>query len=138
MKIKSSEEAVAKVLGAVVWADGVFDEAEKITCEEIAEAFEFDATKFENMVEKSFAEVENLDEEKLNDYLLNASVEIDEDDIDYVFEAALEIALTDGVLQIEEVENLMSIASALGVDDGRAIIMLCDKVKNEPEIEVKL
>ena len=123
MKIKSSEEAVAKVLGAVVWADGVFDEAEKITCEEIAEAFEFDATKFENMVEK---------------YLLNASVELDEDDIDYVFEAALEIALTDGVLQIEEVENLMSIASALGVDDGRAIIMLCDKVKNEPDIEVTL
>ena len=38
----------------------------------------------------------------------------------------------------EEVGNVLSIASALGVDDARAVLMLADLVKEGPELQVEL
>lgn len=137
MKIKSNEEAVAKFLGAAVWADGVFDEAEKVACEEIADALEINAIKFSALVDKTHRELDKLDEDKLNEYLVDAAVDIDEDDVEYVFECALQLVLSDGILMKEEVENLMSIADALGIEDSHAILMLCDMIKEEPDMTVE-
>ena len=48
------------------------------------------------------------------------------------------MVIVDGVLGEEEVGNVLSIASALGVDDARAVLMLADLVKEEPELQVEL
>ena len=38
----------------------------------------------------------------------------------------------------EEVDNVLSIATALGIDDARAVLMLADLVKEESELQVEL
>lgn len=127
---------LAAVLATVVWADGVYDEAEKVAVEEIAEALELDNAELTAAVEAALGEVENMNEEQVNEYILNNSAEIDEEEAEIVFEAALQIAIVDGVLGIEEVDNLLAVASALGIDDARAVLLIIDLAKEEEELEL--
>lgn len=127
---------IAAVLATVVWADGVYDEAEKVAVEEIAEALELDNAELTAAVEAALGEVENMNEEQVNEYILNNSAEIDEEEAEIVFEAALQIAIVDGVLGVEEVDNLLAVASALGIDDARAVLLIIDLAKEEEELEL--
>lgn len=127
---------LAAVLATVVWADGVYDEAEKVAVEEIAEALELDNAELTAAVEAALGEVENMNEEQVNEYILNNSAEIDEEEAEIVFEAALQIAIVDGVLGVEEVDNLLAVASALGLDDARAVLLIIDLAKEEEELEL--
>lgn len=127
---------LAAVLATVVWADGVYDEAEKVAIEEIAEALELDNAELTAAVEAALGEVENMNEEQVNEYILNNSAEIDEEEAEIVFEAALQIAIVDGVLGVEEVDNLLAVASALGIDDARAVLLIIDLAKEEEELEL--
>ena len=127
---------LAAVLATVVWADGVYDEAEKVAVEEIAEAVELDNAELTAAVEAALGEVENMNEEQVNEYILNNSAEIDEEEAEIVFEAALQIAIVDGVLGVEEVDNLLAVASALGIDDARAVLLIIDLAKEEEELEL--
>lgn len=127
---------LAAVLATVVWADGVYDEAEKVAVEEIAEALELDNAELTAAVEAALGEVENMNEEQVNEYILNNSAEIDEEEAEIVFEAAMQIAIVDGVLGIEEVDNLLAVASALGIDDARAVLLIIDLAKEEEELEL--
>ena len=68
--------------------------------------------------------------------LLQKAAEVDEEEAELVLQAVLQIATVDGVLCEEEVDNILSIASALGVNEARAVLMLADLVKDEPELEV--
>jgi tellurite resistance protein len=77
-----------------------------------------------------------MDEDKVNDYLIEIGAEIDEDEAVMVYMAAMQIVTTDGVLSVEEVDNLLSIATALGIDESYAMLLLIDLVKEEPELEV--
>ena len=127
---------LAAVLATVVWADGVYDEAEKVAVEEIAEALELDNAELTAAVEAALGEVENMNEEQVNEYILNNSAEIDEEEAEIVFEAAMQIAIVDGVLGTEEVDNLLAVASALGIDDARAVLLIIDLAKEEEELEL--
>lgn len=127
---------LAAVLATVVWADGVYDEAEKVAVEEIAEALELDNAELTAAVEAALGEVENMNEEQVNEYILNNSAEIDEEEAEIVFEAAMQIAIVDGVLGVEEVDNLLAVASALGIDDARAVLLIIDLAKEEEELEL--
>ena len=127
---------LAAVLATVVWADGVYDEAEKVAVEEIAEALELDNAELTAAVEAALGEVENMNEEQVNEYILNNSADIDEEEAEIVFEAALQIAIVDGVLGTEEVDNLLAVASALGIDDARAVLLIIDLAKEEEELEL--
>lgn len=127
---------LAAVLATVVWADGVYDEAEKVAVEEIAEALELDNAELTAAVEAAIGEVENMNEEQVNEYILNNSAEIDEEEAEIVFEAAMQIAIVDGVLGVEEVDNLLAVASALGIDDARAVLLIIDLAKEEEELEL--
>lgn len=127
---------LAAVLATVVWVDGVYDEAEKVAVEEIAEALELDNAELTAAVEAALGEVENMNEEQVNEYILNNSAEIDEEEAEIVFEAALQIAIVDGVLGVEEVDNLLAVASALGIDDARAVLLIIDLAKEEEELEL--
>ena len=128
---------LAAYVATAIWADGEYDEAEKIAIEEIAEAFELDAAVLASEVDAALAEIETKSEEEIDDYLRAHSVEVEEEEAEMVYLAALQIVLIDGVLGADEVSNLLSIASTLGIDDEVAILLLADMVKSEPELQIE-
>ena len=134
--MKTNIKNLATILATTIWADGEYDEAEKISVEEIAEAFELDVNELLAAVNAEVEAISALDEEKVNEVLLQNAAEVDEDEAELVLQAVLQIATVDGVLCEEEVDNILSIASALGVNEARAVLMLADLVKDEPELEV--
>lgn len=134
--MKTDIKDLAAILATAIWADGEYDEAEKITLEEIADAFELDVTALFASVEDALKEVETMDEEGVNAYILEHSANIEDEEAEMIFQAVIQILLVDNVLTADETENLLSIASALGIDDAVAVLMLADFVKDEPELEV--
>lgn len=127
---------IASIVAATIWADGEYDEAEKIAVSEIADALEIDEKEFSALVDAEVATIKTLDEEKIGDYIVNAAGEIDDEDVAIVYEAVLQIALSDGVLGAEEVSTLLAIADALGLDTETAVLLLADMVKTEPDLEI--
>lgn len=127
---------IAAVVATSIWADGEYDEAEKIAVEEIADAFELDATDFAKEVEAAIAEIELMDEEQVNNYILEHSAEVEDEEAAMLYEAVLQIITIDGVVGTEEMENALSIASALGLDEAQAVLLFADLVREEPEIEL--
>ena len=134
--MKTNIKNLATILATTIWADGEYDEAEKISVEEIAEAFELDVNELLAAVNAEVDTISELDEDKVNEVLLQNAAEVDEEEAELVLQAVLQIATVDGVLCEEEVDNILSIASALGVNEARAVLMLADLVKEEPELEV--
>lgn len=134
--MKTDIKNLAVFLATSIWADGEYNEAEKITLGEIADALELDKEKLVAETDIALAEIEKMDEDKVNDYLIEIGAEIDEDESAMVYMAAMQIITTDGVLSVEEVDNLLSIATALGIDESYAMLLLIDLVKEEPELEV--
>ena len=91
--------------------------------------------------ERGEIELENIDNEKVifrnpfeHDVQKQRSVIIVKR---MMLEDAKDLARANGVPE-EEVENILSIASALGINDSRAVLMLADLVKEEPELQVEL
>ncbi len=135
--MKTDIKHLAAFVATAIWADGEYDEAEKIVLEEIAEAFELNEAEFVAAVEAALAEIENKSEEEIEEYLREHSVEIEEEEAEAIYLAALQIVLVDGVLGADEVSNLLAIASTLGIDDEVAILHLVEMVKEEPELVVE-
>lgn len=129
---------IAALVATSIWADGEYDAAEKIVVEEIADAFELNADDFATAVEAELAVIEPMDEEAVETYILEHSAEVDDEEAEMLLQAVLQVVIVDGVLGEEEVENVLSIASALGIDDSRAVLMLADLVKDEPELQILL
>ena len=129
---------IAALVATSIWADGQYDEAEKIVVGEIADAFELDAAAFAAAVEAELAVIEPMNEDEVNAYILERSADVDDDEAEMLLQAVLQVVIVDGLLGEDEVENVLSIASALGINDARAVLMLADLVKEEPELEVEL
>ena len=135
--MKTDIKHLAAFVATAIWADGEYDEAEKIVLEEIADAFELNEAEFIAAVEAALAEIENKSEEEIEEYLREHSVEIEEEEAEAFYLAALQIVLVDGVLGADEVSNLLAIASTLGIDDEVAILHLVEMVKEEPGLVVE-
>ncbi|MBR4968214.1 MAG: TerB family tellurite resistance protein [Bacteroidaceae bacterium] len=129
---------IAALVATSIWADGEYDAAEKIVVAEIANALELDSEVFAAAVEAELATVEPMNEEEVNAYILEHSAEVDDDEAEMLLQAVLQVVIVDGILGEEEVDNVLSIASALGIDDARAVLMLADLVKEEPELQIEL
>lgn len=127
---------IAALVASAIWADGEYDEAEKIAVEEIAEAFELDAALFAQEIDAAVAELGTMDEEQVNNYILEHSAEVDDDEAAMLYEAALQIITIDGVVGVEEINNVLAIASALGLDEAQAVLLFADLIREEPEIEL--
>ena len=134
--MKTNIKNLAAFLATSIWADGEYDEAEKIALSEIAETFELNMADLMAETEAALAEIEKMDEEAVNHYLIENGAEVDDDEAAQVYMAAMQIVTVDGVLGVEEVDNLLSIATALGIDDSYAMLLLIDLVKDEPELEL--
>ncbi|MBO5894433.1 MAG: TerB family tellurite resistance protein [Alistipes sp.] len=135
--MKTDIKHLAAYAATAIWADGEYDAAEKIALEEIAEAYEVDYALLTQEVEAALEEIKDKSEEEIDEYLRAHSVEVEEDEAELIYMAALQIVLVDGVLGAEEVNNLLSIASTLGMDDEMAVLLLADMVKEEPELVVE-
>jgi hypothetical protein len=92
---------------------------------------------FKVVVEQPYIRGERMSEEEIEEYLREHSVEVEEEEAEAIYLAALQIVLVDGVLGADEVSNLLAIASTLGIDDEVAILHLVEMVKEEPELEVE-
>ena len=134
--MKTNIKNLAAFLATSIWADGEYDEAEKIVLSEIADALEVNEAELVAETEAALAEVEKMDDEAVNAYLLENGAEVDEDEAAAVYLAAMQIVTVDGVLGAEEVDNLLSIANALGLDDAEAVMLLLELVKEDPELEL--
>ncbi len=112
--MKASLESLANFIGFVVWADGEYNIA----------------------VEVAINRILRMDEKEVNEFLHKAADDIDDVEIGQVYESAMQVAIADGVLTRGEVNNLLAIADALGIDTDMACLLLCDMVKTEAELEI--
>ena len=129
---------IAALVATSIWVDGEYDAAEKIVVAEIADAFELDAEQFAAAVEAELAVIEPMSEDEVNAYILDHSAEVDDEEAEMLLQAVLQVVIVDGVMGEEEIENVLSIASALGINESRAVLMLADLVKDEPELQILL
>ena len=129
---------IAALVATAIWADGEYDAAEKVVVAVIADAIELGADEFAAAVEAELAVVEPMNEDEVNAYILEHSAEVDDEEAEMLLQAVLQVVIVDGILGEEEVDNVLSIASALGIDDARAVLMLADLVKEEPELQIEL
>ncbi|MDO4971655.1 MAG: TerB family tellurite resistance protein [Bacteroidales bacterium] len=134
--MKTDKKNIAAFVAAAIWADGQFDEAEKVTVDEIADALEIE--DFSAVVEAEVENIKQLEGEAVAEYLEKAAEGVDDEDVATVFEVALQIVLCDGVLAHDEISNLLLMADALGVEHEDAVLLLADMLVNEEDITVEL
>ncbi len=127
---------IASILAAIIWADGDFSEIERTTLSEIAEALGIPEKELTMNVTAALVELKNMDEQKATDYAVKHAAKVNDEETGEVFQALLQMALCDNVLTYNEVHNLLALAEALDIDQDAAVLMLCDLVKSEPELEV--
>ncbi len=134
--MNTAPNTIASLLAACIWADGEYAEVERITAEEIAEAFEIPAKDFHKYMTAAMVEVQNLTPEAATTYAVKHAAKVDPEETGEVFQSLMQMMLCDSVLTAGEVSNLLAMAEALDIDRETAILMLCDMVKTEPELEV--
>lgn len=136
--MKTTDKTIAALVAAAIWADGEYEEAERITAGEIAEALELPEDEFIALVEQEIEKIKDFDEDKATEYLVANADDVDDQEVAIVYEALMQIMICDKVLTVDEVNTLIVVADALGMDEASSILLLCDMVKTEPELEVEL
>lgn len=136
--MKVTIDDFAALLAAAIWADGVYAEAEKITLEEIADAFELNADELKAAVEGELEIIKDFDDAKMQEYLSHAGAGVEREESMLVFEAIMQLLLSDGVLCREEVRNLLVAASILDIDTEDVVLLVADMIASEPEMTVTL
>jgi len=134
--MKTQPNTIASLLASCIWADGEYAEVERVAAEEIAEAFEIPVKDFNKYMTAAMVEVQNLTPEAATTYAVKHAEKVDPEECGEVYQAIMQMMLCDGVLTAGEVFNLLAMAEALDIDRESAILMLCDMVKTEPELEV--
>lgn len=134
--MNTAPNTIASLLAACIWADGEYAEVERVTAEEVAEAFGIPDKDFHKYMTAAMVEVQNLTPEAATTYAVKHAQKVDPEEAGEVFQAIMQMMLCDGVLTAGEVYNLLAMAEALDIDRESAVLMLCDMVKTEPEFEV--
>ncbi|MDE6394610.1 MAG: TerB family tellurite resistance protein, partial [Duncaniella sp.] len=127
---------LGSILAAIIWADDEYSEVERTTISEIAEALGIPEKELRLNVEAALVELKNMDEEKATNFAVKHAAKVDDEETGEIFQALLQMALCDNILTYGEVHNLLALAEALDIDQEAAVLMLCDLVKSEPELEV--
>lgn len=127
---------LASILASIIWADGDYSEVERETVGEIAEAFGISEKELSMNLTAALVEMKSLDEKAATAYAVKHCAKVDPEEIGEVFQAIMQLALCDNVLTAGEVHNILTLAEALDIDRESAVLMLCDLVKTEPELEV--
>ena len=136
--MKTAANTLASILAACIWADGEYEEVERITADEIADAFDIPEKQFGMYMTAAVVEVQNLSPEAVTEYAVKHAAKVDPSEREQIFEAVLQMMLCDSVLTDDEVYNSLAIAEAMEINRERAILMLCDMVQSEPEIKIEI
>lgn len=134
--MKTPDITIASLLAAVIWADEEYSEVERETVGEIADALGIPEKDLNMNITAALVELKNLDEEKATEFAVKHAQKVDDEEIGEVYLAVMQLALCDGVLTAGEVNNIITIGEALDIDRNDAVLMLCDLVKTEPELEI--
>lgn len=134
--MKTNIDTIAAFISAVIWADGINDDTEKNAVEEIADALELDEAAFKTAIDDNIKKFDTMNKEETKEFLRLASKQVNDEEIGILFEAAMQVAITDNKLSLSEVGNIMLIAEVLGIETDMAILMLADVVKSEPKLEI--
>ena len=134
--MKTPTITLASILAAMIWADGEFSDIERTTLSEIAEALGIPEKELNMNVTAALVELKMMDEAKATDFAVKHAEKVNDEETGEVFQALMQMALCDNVLTYGEVHNLLALAEALDIDQDAAVLMLCDLVKSEPELEV--
>lgn len=135
--MKTKLETLATIIASAICADGRYDEAEKVALSEIAEAFEFEEKAFIAAVEADIDKFDNMEEKAADDYLSKACDAVDDEEVGMIYEAAIQIVISDNLLAYKEIALLLDLADELDIDDVDAVLLIADTVKSEPELEVE-
>ena len=127
---------LASILASIIWADGDYSEVERETVGEIAEALGVNEKELNMNLTAALVEMKNLDEKAATEYAVKHCSKVDPEETGEIFQAVMQLALCDSVLTAGEVHNILTLAEALDIDRESAVLMLCDLVKTEPELEV--
>lgn len=136
--MKTNISNIVPFIAVSIWADGVYEEVEKETLSEIADALELDEQSFVKEVEEYVEKIKDASEEEVNSLLSAAGEAVADDERFLVFEAVLEMILCDRVMTREESENLVAMAEALKIEMADALLLVADMVKSEPEMDIEL
>ena len=134
--MKTPDITIASLLAAIIWADGEYSDVERETVGEIADALGIPEKILSMNITATLVELKNLDEKTATEFAVKHAVKVDDEETGEVFQAVMQLALCDNVLIYNEVHNILTIAEALDIDRDAAVLMLCDLVKTEPELEV--
>lgn len=134
--MKTSSATLGSIIAAIVWADGEYSDVEREAVGEIAEALGLTEKELSMNITAALVELKNMDDEKATDFAVKHAAKVDDEETGEVFQALMQMALCDNVLTYGEVHNLLALAEALDIDRDAAVLMLCDFVKSEPELEV--
>lgn len=136
--MKTNISNIVPFIAVSIWADGVYEEVEKETLGEIADALELDEQSFVKEVEEYVEKIKDASEEEVNSLLSAAGEAVADDERFLVFEVVLEMILCDRVMTREESENLVAMAEALKIEMADALLLVADMVKSEPEMDIEL
>ena len=136
--MKTNISNIVPFIAVSIWADGVYEEVEKETLSEIADALEHDEQSFVKEVEEYVEKIKDASEEEVNSLLSAAGEAVADDERFLVFEVVLEMILCDRVMTREESENLVAMAEALKIEMADALLLVADMVKSEPEMDIEL
>lgn len=134
--MKTPNATIGSLIAAIIWADGEYSEVERTTISEIAEALEIPEKELSMNVTAALVELKNMDENSATDFAVKHAAKVNDEETGEIFQAILQLALCDNVLTYGEVHNILILAEALDIDQDAAVLMLCDLVKTEPELEV--
>ncbi|MBQ0080426.1 MAG: TerB family tellurite resistance protein [Alistipes sp.] len=134
--MKTAMETAAALMALAVTADGSFKEGEKSVLGDIASLLEFPNDKFIDTVENFYKEIRVMNHNAVTKYLHKHASEVDNDDLALIFEAYMEIVLSDGTMSFCEVESLLRMADALGISHADIILMVANLAKDTPKLEI--
>lgn len=134
--MKTPDITIASLLAAIIWADGDYSDVERETVGEIADALGINEKALHMNVTAALVELKNLSEEKATAFAVKHAMKVADEDTGEVFQAVMQLALCDNVLTAGEAHNILTVAEALDINREDAVLMLCDMVKTEPELEV--
>lgn len=134
--MKTDFQNVAGLMACAICADGQYDEAEKDTIGEIADALEYNEIQFNIAVDNAVKKVQKMTDEEVDTYLSDCASKVIDKEIGMTFEAAMQIILCDGVMTLSEAELIHEMGAALGISPAMVTMLLADMVKHEPELEL--
>jgi len=127
---------LASLLASAVWADGEYSDAEREVVAEIADALGVDFKELNMNMTAALVEMEHLDEKAATEYAVKHAQKVADEDAGPVFQALMQLVLADGVLTQGEAHNLITLGEALDIEPSMAMLMICDMIKTEPDLEV--